>query len=100
MGNTLQWWTSQHPQVGNGSQVITLSELDKRVETDLDFGEMGVAKACFTLDANGDVTTVTWGLVSDMCDNPIGRWMGLMMDRWVGDDYETGLANLKTLVEG
>ena len=25
--------------------------------------------------------------------------MGLMMDRWVGGDYETGLANLKSVVE-
>jgi hypothetical protein len=32
--------------------------------------------------------------------NPVGRWMGLMMDRWVGADYERGLANLKALVEG
>jgi len=32
--------------------------------------------------------------------NPMGRWMGLMMDGWVGPDYETGLSNLKSLVEG
>ena len=28
------------------------------------------------------------------------RWMGLMMDNWVGGDYERGLVNLKELVEG
>ena len=28
------------------------------------------------------------------------RWMGLMMDGWVGPDYEKGLQNLRKLVEG
>ena len=31
--------------------------------------------------------------------NPMGRWMGLMMDGMVGADYDQGLANLKALVE-
>lgn len=44
-------------------------------------------------------TRVAWDLDSDMGAGPLGRWMGLMMDRWVGGDYEAGLANLKTLVE-
>jgi len=32
--------------------------------------------------------------------NSIGRWMGVMMETWVGDDCALGLANLKALVEG
>ena len=31
--------------------------------------------------------------------NPIGRLMGLMMDRWIGGDYEKGLAALKQVCE-
>jgi hypothetical protein len=31
--------------------------------------------------------------------NPVGRYMGLMMDRWVGGDYERGLLQLKAQVE-
>ena len=84
---------------GNGSQEIVASETDKRVETALDFGEMGTAKAEFILAGTGETTDVTWTLVADMGNNPIGRWMGLAMDGMVGSDYETGLANLKTLVE-
>eukprot|EP01023_Acetabularia_acetabulum_P038207 TRINITY_DN36513_c1_g1_i1.p2 TRINITY_DN36513_c1_g1~~TRINITY_DN36513_c1_g1_i1.p2 ORF type:complete len:157 (-),score=35.49 TRINITY_DN36513_c1_g1_i1:16-486(-) len=34
-----------------------------------------------------------------MGSGPMGRWMGLMMDRWVGADYEQGLQNLKAVVE-
>ena len=92
-------WLSENPQVGSGSQVITASEDGKRVATDLDFGDMGTAKAEFLLEASGDKTTVTWGFATDTGMNPMARWMGLMMDGWVGNDYEIGLAKLKALVE-
>ena len=42
---------------------------------------------------------MTWGLEADMGNAPVGRYMGLMMDRWVGGDFEAGLARLKALVE-
>lgn len=93
-------WVSEHPQVGTGSQIISASIQDQKVTTDLDFGDMGTAVANFDLVENGGKTVITWGFEADMGSNPMGRWMGLMMDRWVGGDYEAGLANLKALVEG
>ncbi|MCX8952648.1 hypothetical protein OU790_04290 [Ruegeria sp. NA] len=36
---------------------------------------------------------------SDLGLNPMSRWMELMMDKWVGGDYERGLNNLKVLIE-
>ncbi len=93
-------WSSENPQVGVGSQKIVVSEVNERVETELDFGEMGTAKAAFLLAEAGGATEVTWTLLADMGDGPMGRWMGLMMDNWVGADYEAGLSNLKVLVEG
>ncbi len=99
IGNTLEW-SSDHPNVGNGKQVITASEAPKRVETDLDFGEeMGTAKAAFVLEPAGSGTLITWSLDTDMGMSPMGRWLGLMMDGWIGADYEKGLANLKSLAE-
>ena len=92
-------WASEHPQVGSGKQEIILSTPDERVETALDFGAEGPAKAWFALAPEGEGTILTWGLDADMGNNPIGRWMGLMMDRWVGGDYEAGLSNIKTLAE-
>jgi hypothetical protein len=35
-----------------------------------------------------------------MGNNPIGRWMGLMLDGLVGADYERGLEQLRQTVEG
>jgi hypothetical protein len=98
VGNAMSW-ASQNPSVGSGRQEITASEADRRVETALDFGEMGGGTAWLALDPEGAGTKVTWGLRTDMGLNPVGRWMGLMMDGWVGADYERGLQNLKALVE-
>ena len=93
-------WASEVPEVGSGTQEITASVENERVETALDFGPMGTANASFVLAAADGGTEVTWGFVTDLGMNPMARYMGLMMDRWVGGDYETGLGNLKTLVEG
>lgn len=92
-------WASDQRDVGVGSQEIILSELDQRVQTALDFGDMGLATAEFLLSPEGEGTRVVWSLDADMGAGPVGRWMGLMMDGWVGGDYERGLANLKELVE-
>jgi hypothetical protein len=99
VGNTMTW-VSAKPEVGSGRQEITLSEPDARVQSALDFGGMGTALASFDLAPEGAGTKVTWGLVADMGMSPVGRYMGLMMDRWVGADYEKGLASLKAMVEG
>lgn len=99
VGNVMEW-RSEVKGVGNGRQEITASTADQQVRTALDFGAMGTAEAWFDLEPAGDGTRVTWGLNADMGNNPMGRWMGMMMDKWVGADYEKGLANLKARVEG
>ena len=98
VGNAMTW-TSEHPQVGTGANVITASLPNERVETALDFGPMGTAEAWITLATAGSGTEVKWGFTTDLGMNPVARWMGLMMDRWVGADYEDGLGRLKALVE-
>ena len=92
-------WASENPQVGVGNMEIVASVPNEMVISDLDFGEMGLAKATYDLTEVEGRTTITWGLQADMGAGPVGRWMGLMMDRWVGADYEQGLSNLKALVE-
>jgi|CXWL01.1.fsa_nt_gi effector-binding domain-containing protein len=85
--------------VGTGSQTITASEPLSRIATDLDFGEMGVAKVEFKLVPEGQGTRVTWGFSSDAGWSIVGRYFNLMMDKFIGADYEKGLAKLKTLAE-
>jgi hypothetical protein len=97
VGATLHW--SGNDKVGTGTQVITASVPDRSVTSDIDFGDMGTAKATFTLEPQGQGTRVTWDLDSDMGAGPIGRYFGPFLDRMVGPDYEKGLAQLKKLVE-
>ncbi len=92
-------WTSDHQNVGSGSQEITLSEENKRVETVLDFGNQGTANAALDLAPEGEGTKVTWSFETDLGMNPVGRYFGLMIGDWVGADYEKGLASLKQFVE-
>ena len=99
VGNTLNW-RSDHEQVGTGMQVIVESVENQIVKTALDFGPMGTASASFILKPEGDQTQITWEFESNLGMNPVMRWMGLMMDNWVGGDYKSGLENLKELVEG
>ena len=99
VGNTL-YWSSEHEQVGTGTQEIVESIENQAVKTALDFGPMGIASASFVLQPEGDQTQITWGFESNLGMNPMMRWTGLMMDKWVGGDYERGLENLKELVEG
>ncbi len=92
-------WRSDHASVGNGSQEIIASEANKHVKTKLEFDGQGAAEAAFDLAPSGDDTKVTWSFETDLGMNPIGRYFGLMIEGWVGADFEKGLASLKELAE-
>lgn len=93
-------WASEKPDVGSGSQEIIESVPDKLVRTKLDFGDMGDANAFFHIEPRGDeLTHLVWGFDTDLGLNPVSRYFGLMFERWIGPDYEYGLAKLKTLAE-
>lgn len=92
-------WKSDHPEVGSGTQEIIESRQNSFVKVALDFGDKGVATAYYRLAPDGAGTKVTWGFNTDVGNNPLMRWMGLLFDRWVGSDYESGLTRLKKLAE-
>ncbi len=93
-------WASEHQQVGQGTQEILESVPNNTVKTRLDFGMGGPSLAGFALSENNGQTTVVWSFDAYF-ENSIARYFGLMLDldKWVGGDYEKGLANLKTVVE-
>jgi hypothetical protein len=93
-------WQSDDDNVGTGSQEITESITDERIETALDFGAQGNATAGFDFEASDRATKVTWRFKTDVGNNPVARWFGLMFDTWIGAEYEKGLTNLKAEVEG
>ncbi len=92
-------WSSEHPNVGNGSWVITNIVEGESVDMKMDFGEQGGATSSFRLNPEGSTTQLIWSFDTDAGMNPLMRWFGLMMDKWVGSEYEKGLADLKSLIE-
>jgi effector-binding domain-containing protein len=97
VGAKLVW--SGNDKVGSGTQLITASTLDSSVASDLDFSGMGISKSLMTLTPDSAMTRVTWTLDIDMGANPIGHYVGLTMDRMIGNDFAAGLGKLKTLLE-
>ena len=97
VGARMSW--SGNKDVGTGTQEILLSDAPNRLEVHLDFGGQGEADSYFDLQPVDGGTDVTWGFETDMGLNPVGRYMGLMMDSWIGADYEEGLTKLQGLVE-
>lgn len=91
-------WSGDPKTVGAGSQEIVASEPHERVAANLDFGEQGTAESEFRLEPAEEGTRVTWGFRTDLGNNPIARYMGLMFDSWIGKDYEEGLAALDAFV--
>ncbi len=91
-------WTSDNPNVGSGSQTIIEYDPPNYLETALDFGMMGRSIASWDIVPSETGTKATWGFKSDLKGIP-AKWFGLMFDRWVGADYEKGLAKLKAVAE-
>jgi effector-binding domain-containing protein len=97
VGAKLLW--KGNDKVGSGTQIITASSPNESVASDLDFGDMGVARSLLTLTPDGSATHAAWTVDVDMGANPIGHYVGLTMDGMLGKDFAAGLAKLKTLVE-
>ncbi len=95
-GAVMEW---DSDELGTGKQEIVASVENKSVTVSLDFGPQGEATARYTLAPAGAGTKVTWGFETDVGNNPFSRWMGLLFERWIGGDYEEGLARLKKVVE-
>lgn len=92
-------WFSENPEVGSGSQEIIRSQAPTKVVLMLDFGDQGNAEASFDLQPVDAGTEITWSFSYEAGYDLIGRYLGLLMDRLVGENYQEGLERLKRLVE-
>jgi uncharacterized protein YndB with AHSA1/START domain len=98
-GSVYEW--AGNSKAGQGRMEITRAPQPSEVAIKLDFIEPIEAHnvATFTLEPRGGATTVTW--VMDGATPYVGKIIHLFldMDRLVGKDFETGLANLKAVAE-
>ena len=92
-----QTWTGD--KMGKGSLTITQADPATGIWYELVFEENFKSPGSIMFEQAGSATRVVWGMSGDMGNNVFGRYMLLIMDRMVGDDFENGLSGLKKISE-
>jgi len=98
-------WSGDPRMVGSGYQEITRSDPFELVEVQLVFEGQGSARSRFRIQESGGATDLTWSFDTDVTegrgplDSLMGKYFGLFLERWVGQDYAQGLAALKIYAE-
>jgi effector-binding domain-containing protein len=90
-------WESENKNVGKGTIEIVEAVKFDSVVVKMNFMEQGAARSSFLFEESGNSTMLKWTLSYDVGYNPFARWMGLMMDNYIGKDFEAGLINLNAL---
>ena len=88
-------------EIGQGRMEITEASPPSRVALKLDFVKPFEAHNVveFTLEARGDATNVTWALHGPASYMSKVMSVFFSVERMVGNDFESGLANLKAAAE-
>lgn len=93
-------WASENDNVGNGRYVITDATPNERIEANMYFMDSKEpAKSIFILEPHAKGTLVKWQMESEAGNNPIMRYMNLIMKSYVEKDFDRGLQNLQNIVE-
>jgi hypothetical protein len=87
--------------VGEGSMTITESKPDELVRIDLQFIRpfAGSNTSEFTFQPQGEQTTVTWSMDGKLNFVTKGMNLFMSMEKMIGDQFEQGLAQMKSVVE-
>jgi len=96
-------WDSENKNVGKGEQEIKKITEGEKVDFEIRFIKPfeGIANAYITIGSvsGGDQTKVIWGFKSRM-KYPMNIMLFFMnMEKMVGNDLDTGLKNLKNILE-
>jgi len=95
-------WDSNNSDVGKGEQTIAAIKEGERVDADLHFIKPFDSRAktfMATTAINDSTTKVSWAFEGKMIYplNIMGLFMN--MEKAIGDDFSTGLTNLKAVLE-
>ncbi len=97
VGTTWKW---NGKKLGNGEMIITETKPNQLFSYDLSFDKGKYqSKGQIIIESFGDSSKVSWTDTGDLGYNPMARYMGLFMDRMMGNDFEKGLTKLKTIAE-
>ena len=93
------WSAWESKSEGNGKMTIT-EQTPARITYRLEFPDQGMQSVgTIELRAQDGGIRVVWADAGDLGMNPMNRWFGLFLDKFIGPDFERGLANLKRLAE-
>jgi len=98
-------WSGDPRLSGKGYQEVIESKPWSLVSSRLSLDQQGDATTYFALSETRGGVRLTWGFDSDLTAGQslmgglLARYFGLLFDRWIGADYEDGLARLKTVAE-
>jgi effector-binding domain-containing protein len=90
-------WNSTNRKAGKGKLTILDSRPYDSIAIEMDFMKEGKATGYYLFEGNDSGTLVTCGFDRDMGKNPFTKYIGLMMDNFVGRDLEKGLRNLDSI---
>lgn len=89
-------------EVGEGRMTLLDSKPDEHIRIRVDFVKpfTGTNTTDFTFRPDGPRTIVTWAMSGELTFLQKALWAFMNPDRMVGEQFEKGLASLKTVVEG
>lgn len=90
-------WSWQSDSQGSGSMQIVDAQEPSKIAYTMAFDGMGVASGQFSLTPKDQGTLVVWSFESDAGANPMARWFGLLVDRFVGPEFEAGLEKMSDI---
>ena len=92
-------WKDENKEESGATIKITEANPYKKVTVSLDLMQRGEALSSFVLTGNKQETTIKWTLKYDIGNNPFARWIGLLMKKSMGADFDNGLVKLKALCQ-
>ena len=91
-------WNSEVDEVGSGKLMIQTSVKNKNIDYSVDFG-MGDAIGKIDLNTIESGVEVVWSFDMEFGFNPVSKFFGLFMEKYIAQDYELGLERLKVYAE-
>lgn len=98
VGSWYKWKGNR--KVGTGKMTILEIVPNTLVKLELSFGFRSKSTAIFTFEEVEQGTRVTWSFESEIGKNPLKRAMIPTMNKYIGNDFELGLQNLKKHFNG
>lgn len=90
-------WDSEH--IGSGKLVITESMPHSYIVTSMQFQDTGTATSRYYFEPVDNGTRLRWTFELYLGNDPMAKYSGLIMDSMVGNDFEQGLALLKSHIQ-